>query len=354
MAADPKSSEPLGEAALALLTACTRRGALTPQELAQLIPVLSNVETLVAAAQELIARGWLTTQGSALAVTSAGSAALDEIVERIERQLTPDSAGHEARYRRETPSLPFEANTTWAEAVCINIRVDPAALRPLVPDLFELDTYDGHAFVSLTASRLKDFGVGSLPAALRMNFYQATYRAHVTFTDFRGRKLRGCYFVRSETNSQIMSLTANMLPEFKAHRCGVSPILMVRDGGKWILSVDSGDDPAGKVVLVLDTTHPRDALPATSCFPTLAAAREILADFYDAFSYDPDTGEVFILRIDRGDWHIQLPEIVDHYLGFATHGPFPPGTATLDSVFYFQNTPYRWLPLLTERVRGRR
>ena len=44
-------------------------------------------------------------------------------------------------------------------------------------------------------------------------------------------------------------------------------------------------------------------------------------------------------------------EPIDHYFGFFVNGPFPPGTTQLDSVFYFRNTPYRWLPLVKERIR---
>src|SRR5262249_38831004 len=190
-------------------------------------------------------------------------------------------------------------NPVRAVAVWSNVSVEPAALRPLVPAVFDLDLYAGKAWVSLTASRLKDFGVGRVPRALRMNFYQATYRAHVSYTDFRGRRLRGCYFVRSETNSRVMSLTANLLPEFRAHRCATCPILMAQRGDHLLLTVDSGDDVAGRVVLLLDTAHPLPGMPATSRFPSVRAAHAFLVDFYDAFAYHADTGEVLILRIER-------------------------------------------------------
>jgi hypothetical protein len=275
------------------------------------------------------------------------------VLEAIESQLTPDDPAYIRRYRREAPTLPFAANTVWAEAVCVNFRIDPAALRPLIPPVFELDLHAGLAWVSLTASRLKDFGVGWAPAAFRMNFYQATYRAHVRFTDFQGQTRRGCYFVRSETNSAVMSLTANLLPEFKAHRCATYPILMARQAGHWLLTVDTDPDPAGKVVLLLDTDHPLDDMPPTSRFRTLAEARALIVDFYDAFAYDPATDEVLLLQIDRGPWNVRIVEPVDSYFGYLEAGPFPPGAGELDSVFYFRDTPYRWLPLVKERRRGR-
>src|SRR5262249_51923159 len=150
------------------------------------------------------------------------------------------------------------------------------------------------------------------PNCLRMNFYQATYRAHVTFTDFRSRRLRGCYFVRSETNSPLMSLAANLLPEFRAHRCGTCPILMARHGDHFVLTVDPDVDAAGRVVLVLDTARPLPAMPRSSVFPTVQSAYDFLVDFYDAFAYHPESEEVLLLQIERGPWDIQVVEPVDH------------------------------------------
>jgi uncharacterized protein YqjF (DUF2071 family) len=336
-----------GEAALAVLVACHHRGPLTAAELARLLSAEAGAPALL---DELRRLDLLEARGERFAVTPKGRDYLDGVLEGIERQLTPDDPAFVRRYRREAPSLPFEANTVWAEAVCVNVALSPEALRPLVPPIFDLDLYGGRAFVSLTASRLKDFGVGWAPTALRLNFYQATYRAHVTYTDFRGRTLRGCYFVRSETNSPLMSLAANLLPEFRAHHCRTYPILMARHGDHLLLTVDSGEDAAGKVVLLLDAARPLAGMPAGSCFPSRREAYDFLVDFYDAFSYDPASREVFLLQIDRGDWDIQVVEPLDYYLGYFRDGPFPPGSATLDSVFYFRDVPYRWLPLLKERI----
>ena len=349
-----KSSDPGAgptEAELTVLVACHHRGPLTAAELGQLLSWPAGDTALPAG---LSTQGLLESHGERYAITQKGRELLDRVLEGIESQLTPDAPEYVRRYRHAAPTLPFDANTVWAEAVCVNYRLDPAALRPLVPEVFDLDLYGGRAWVTLTASRLKDFGVGWVPAAVRMNFYQATYRAHVAYTDFRGRRLRGCYFVRSETNSRLMSLTANLLPEFRAHHCRTYPMLMARQGEHLLLSVDSDPDPAGKVVLVLDTARSLPGMPAGSAFASVQAAYDFLVDFYDAFSYAPDTGEVFLLQIDRGPWNVQVVEPVDYYLGFFSDGPFPPGSAELDSVFYFRNTPYRWLPLLKEKLAHRR
>ncbi|MFT3924125.1 MAG: DUF2071 domain-containing protein [Myxococcales bacterium] len=254
---------------------------------------------------------------------------------------------------RVTPSLPFDPETVWEEAVCVNLRMHPDALRPLVPPAFELDLHQGHAFVSLTASRLKNFGVVGVPNALRTNFYQATYRAHVRYVDYAGRTRRGCYMVRSDTNSEAMSMAANALPEFRAHHCSTYPIVMARHQGNLVLTVDSGQDAAGKVVLVLDTEHCHQEMPAGSVFTSLAQARALLVDFDESYAHDADSDEILVLRIERGEWKIKVVSVVDSYLGFVSRGPLGQRADTvLDSVFYFREVPYRWLPLIREKRRA--
>lgn len=350
-----RSSEPeeLNELALSVLMACHHRGPLALSELDRLLGCSGEASVTAILEVHLLPEGLLEAQGDRFAATQKGREYLDQILEGIESHLTPDAPEHVQRYRRASPTLPFDTTTIWSDAIAVNFRAQPEALRPLVPEVFDLDLYEGHAFVSLTASRLKDFGFGWLPRALRINFYQATYRAHVSFTDFQGRKRRGCYFVRSETNSAMMSMAANLLPEFRGHRCQTYPILMARQGSHLMLTVDSEDDPSGKVVLVLDETGSEKKMPLSSCFRDVESAYQHLVDFYDAFAYEPETNEVLLLQIERGDWDIQVVEPVDYYFGYFNNGPFPPGTTELDSVFYFRNVPYRWLPLLKERLKPR-
>jgi hypothetical protein len=279
------------------------------------------------------------------AISNGGQAALARWEEAATISLAAEGL------RRVDPSLPFEANASWKEAICVNLAVSPEALRPLVPSVFELDLAADSAWVSLTVSRLADFGVGRLPRPLRMNFYQATYRAHVRYRNVDGELRRGCYFVRSDTSSPLMSQVANMLPEFRAHRCGTVPIVMARNGDHLLLTVDSLADPSGKVVLLLDeNAAPDDRLQPGSRFRDLAEARSVIVDFHDAYAWEPTTSEVYVLSIRRGEWRLRVPRVVDAYLGYATDGPFAQGAARLDSVFTFRDVPYQWLPLVKEKV----
>src|SRR5947209_6620201 len=109
----PKSCEPgdgPSEAALAVLTACHHRGALTAGELGQLLSGEAGQDGLLAG---LTSDGLLERTGDRHAVTQKGRELLDRVLEGIESQLTPDDPAYVRRYRRATPSLPFDANTIW-------------------------------------------------------------------------------------------------------------------------------------------------------------------------------------------------------------------------------------------------
>src|SRR3954454_24001483 len=56
----------------------------------------------------------------------------------------------------------FRAN--WLRTVFIHFAVEPARLQPLVP--FELDLFEGEAYVSLVAFSLERMRLGPLPESL--------------------------------------------------------------------------------------------------------------------------------------------------------------------------------------------
>ncbi len=119
---------------------------------------------------------------------------------------------------------------------------------------------------------------------------------------------------------------------------------------------DAFDQLEEGVHVMVDHDHgtaPGDRLQPGSRFGSLADAREVIVDFLDAYAWEPETSEVYVLSIARGEWRLKSPRIIDAYLGYASDGPFAKGKAKLDSVFTFKDVPYQWLPLVKEKVIGR-
>ena len=86
---------------------------------------------------------------------------------------------------------------------------------------------------------------------------------------------------------------------------------------------------------VLDTVVP--ALPGPTAFVVGDAG---------LVPFDPLTGEVSTVRIERGGWDLRVVESRKARFDFMDGSRlFPAGSARLDSAFYVESIPYRWRTL---------
>jgi hypothetical protein len=174
----------------------------------------------------------------------------------------------------------------------------------------------------------------------------------VRYRDYRGEVRRGCYFIRSYTNSPLMNAIGNSLPEFKFHEFRDAEMTMIRDGSTLVASVEPrGSDP-GKLVSVLDESGAAPVLPETSVFADLEEAHRFLVEVHDAYGWAADEGALYILTIDRGQWNVLVPRVVSVYDGTLGAAFFAGARAELDSVFAIRGVPYRWKPLRREHIGG--
>lgn len=79
------------------------------------------------------------------------------------------------------PDEPWLQAQTWEELAFLHWRVDPAALRGLVPAGLELETYDGAAWLGITPFRLTGLRLrGAPPLPLVSSFPEVNVRTYVT------------------------------------------------------------------------------------------------------------------------------------------------------------------------------
>jgi hypothetical protein len=187
-----------------------------------------------------------------------------------------------------------------------------------------------------------------MPSLFGVCFYQVSYRAAVQYRGADGTPHRGGYFVRSETNHEVMRAVGNALAEFKFHAFGRAEMTMLRDGPRLTIGVDP--DPGfegGKMVGLFDTT-PLAGPPAGSVWSSLEDLYEPLVECYDAYGVDRANGWLYTLTIDRDPWNARFIAPSDLYCEYADSGPL--AGARLDSVLHVRECPYRWRPLRREKI----
>lgn len=324
---------------LSLLTAiAASRGAVSTRE----------IQRLVGSGAELGELGPLRDAGLVRG-SDAGWSLTDRGLEQLVAAFAELERGVDGGAATACPSVPWltTVQTEWIEAVSINYAVDPDALAALLPAPLRPELWHGRAWVQLLVSSLRGMRPQGLLAAFGVDFYQASYRAAVVWTDRQGRERRGGYFVRSETNDAVMRAVGNHLREFSFHGFGLATMAVVRDGDALVVAIDA-ESPHGAVVGTFDTALGHGP-PAGSCWRDLAELHVPLVECYDAFGIADD--HLYTLTIDRGPWNARFAAVRELYVEYFDTGPLGGGASRLDSVLHVPRCPYRWLPLVREPLR---
>ena len=101
---------------------------------------------------------------------------------------------------------PFAVSAHFVRSTVLTYALPLAVLAPLLPPPLSLDTFEGeHAFVAVAMVETKALRPQGFPAALGNDFFLIGYRVFVRYTDQRGKRLRGLYILRSETNRWRMT-----------------------------------------------------------------------------------------------------------------------------------------------------
>lgn len=105
------------------------------------------------------------------------------------------------------PSDAPDVHMNWANLLFLHWRVDPAVMRPLVPEPLELDLFDGSAWIALVPFRMEKTsfrGIPKLPGLA--NFFECNVR---TYARYRGKS--GVWFFSLDAQTLLPVLGGRRL-----------------------------------------------------------------------------------------------------------------------------------------------
>jgi len=126
-----------------------------------------------------------------------------QILQAINHRAYPISTG------------PWVMSQTWLELLFAHWPLTPEQLRPLIPSVLEIDTFDGEAWVGVVPFRMRNIHPRGLPSVQGLShFPELNVRTYVTIN---GRP--GVYFFSLDANNPIAVAIARSifhLPYFNA------------------------------------------------------------------------------------------------------------------------------------------
>jgi uncharacterized protein YqjF (DUF2071 family) len=234
------------------------------------------------------------------------------------------------------PKHPVSMRTVFRRCLLVNFAVDSGAMRRLLPPHIEPDLHGGDAYLSVVVAQMDKMRPGFLPQALGVTYNQIVYRVVV-----RCGGERGVHFLRSDADSRLMTVLGNAFSSFRFHH---SAIDFTERDGLLELDVDTTSAVPAGIRATYTVAEAHRSLPPTSGFPDLATARAWLVELFAAFAYTPGRAALDVVRIARGEWDVRVVDDLRGRYDFLTSGagPFPSGTARLDSVFLVGDVAYVW------------
>src|SRR5438874_13576580 len=103
----------------------------------------------------------------------------------------------------------------WDDLLFLHWPCDPAALRALIPSVFEIDTFEGEAWIGITPFRVEDVRLGPLPPLPGLNaFNEINVRTYILHEG-----VPGIWFFSLDASMLAATVAARlffMLPYFSA------------------------------------------------------------------------------------------------------------------------------------------
>ena len=205
---------------------------------------------------------------------------------------------------------------------------------PLVPDSFD----DEWGFIAVALVQTRQLRPQGFPGWLGQDFFLLGYRAFVRYHTPGGKRLRGLYILRSETDKKRMSLLGNIFTHYRYHTVDIQQ-QQLPDKARRIAS------RRGNFHVELAAPTAEVPLPAHSPFSTWAEARRFAGPL--PFTFSVDGQRVLIVEGVREHWQPQPVAVASYHVGFFEQLGF--SECRLANAFAVRDIPYSWKKGRTEQ-----
>ncbi len=229
---------------------------------------------------------------------------------------------------------PFAVEAFFKSSVVLTFAFPKEKLQALLPPCLQLDTHhDKWGFVAAALVETKDLRPKGFPKILGKDFFLIGYRVFVRFTNNAGKKLRGLYILKSETNKMTMEFFGNI---FTHYNYTTTDIRQAKTQNITEISSRLSDFKI-KIQMPVDTELP---LPDGSPFISWKEARRFAGPLPFTFTYLAGKKNVLVIEGVREDWDPKPLKVLDYHFSFLN--TLNAGEAQLANAFIIQNIPYYW------------
>ncbi len=228
---------------------------------------------------------------------------------------------------------PFAVEAFFEQSIVLTFAVPKEELSSLIPECLTLDTFqDQWAFIAMAMVQTKGLRPKGSPKFMGNDFFLIGYRVFVRYTNQEGKRLRGLYILKSETDKRKMEVLGNIFTHYNYTTTDIQ--YLESEESIEISSVQSNFH------VVLDKREENINLPEHSPFADWKEARRFAGPLPFTFTYNENSREVLIIEGVRQNWIPNPIHIRDYQFDYlkTLHLKNP----ILANAFMIKNIPYFW------------
>jgi len=229
---------------------------------------------------------------------------------------------------------PFGVEAFFENSTVLTFSAHADELQKFLPERLELDLHNERfGFVAAAIVDTKNLRPAGFPAFLGRDFFLVGFRIFVKYTTSKGKRLRGLYIIKSETNKRFMKIMGNTFTHYNYTFTDISKkendaILDFRSiKSKFHVTINKNAEPP--------------ALPVNSPFKDWKEARRFAGPLPFTFTYDQQSDEMLIIQGMRTNWKPKPVQIADYKFQFLDD--LKVADMQLANAFQITAVPYKWI-----------
>jgi uncharacterized protein YqjF (DUF2071 family) len=228
---------------------------------------------------------------------------------------------------------PFAVEAFFDRSLVLTFAVPKEQLQPLIPECLALDVFeDKWAFIAIAMVQTSGLRPKGFPAFMGNDFFLIGYRIFVRFTTKAGKRLRGLYIIKSETDKRKMEFFGNM---FTHYNYTTTDIQQSTAGNQETIRSEKS-----KFHLVVEQTEAAVSLPEGSPFTAWEDARKFAGPLPHTFTYNKEDNTVLIIEGVRQHWKPEPVKVISYDFDFLNQLKLE--NVVLANAFEIKNIPYYW------------
>lgn len=229
---------------------------------------------------------------------------------------------------------PFAVEAFFESSLVLTFAIPKDQIQHLIPECLELDTFnDKWAFIAIAMVQTTGLRPKGFPKILGNDFFLIGYRVFVRYTSNTGKRLRGLYILKSETDKKKMEFFGNIFTHYNYTTTDIHQ-------RKQNATTEIKSEKSGFTLLIENSHNKNIPLPLDSPFPDWKEARRFAGPLPFTFTYNSANKKILIIEGVRENWKPVPVRIINFNFAFIEELNLT--DTKLANAFIITNIPYYW------------